>query len=121
MNTGYCVTERYTIKEVIEQFESYNNRVAVVVNNKDRVIGVVSQGDILRALSAGQSLYTPVNQIIRSSYLHLYERNMQDAYCIFKRKNISLLPIISEDGRLIDCITINDVYQYLEDRRMETI
>lgn len=110
----YCVREKYTIKEVLEQFESYNNRVAVVTSDSDKVIGVVSQGDILRALSAGQSLYTPVNQIIRNSFLHLYEKDMVKAYAIFKKKRISLLPIIDHSNKLIDFITIDDIYEYLE-------
>lgn len=49
----YCVSESYTIKEVLEQFESQNDRVAIVIDDHDHVVGVVSQGDILRALSAG--------------------------------------------------------------------
>ncbi len=112
----YCVKESYTIKEVLEQFESYNNRVAIVTNDSNKVIGVVSQGDILRALSAGQNLYTPVNQIIRSSFLHLYEKNMEKAYPIFKKKRISLLPVIDHNNELIDFITIDDIYEYLEKR-----
>lgn len=112
----YCVKEQYTIKEVLEQFESYNNRVAIVTSNSDKVIGVVSQGDILRALSAGQNLYTPVNQIIKNSFLHLYEKDLEKAYPIFKKKRISLLPVIDHSNRLIDFITIDDIYEYLENK-----
>ncbi len=112
----YCVKEQYTIKEVLEQFESYNNRVAIVTNDSGKVIGVVSQGDILRALSAGQNLYTPVNQIIRGSFLHLYEKDMAKAYPIFKKKQISLLPVIDHNSMLIDFITIDDIYEYLEEK-----
>ena len=110
----YCVSEKYTIKEVLEQFESYNNRVAIVTSSSNIVIGVVSQGDILRALSAGIGLYTPVNQVIRSSFLHLYKRDLAKAYPIFKKTLISLLPVINEDNELIDFITIGDIYEYLE-------
>lgn len=112
----YCVGERYTIKEILERFESYNHRVAIVRNDSNKVIGVVSQGDILRALSAGQNLYTPVSQIIQNSFLHLYEKDMEKAYSIFKKTQISLLPIIDHNNELIDFITIKDIYEYLENR-----
>ena len=36
----YCVGEFYAIKEVLEQFENSNDRVAVVVNSSDKVVGV---------------------------------------------------------------------------------
>lgn len=110
----YCVSERYTIKEVLEQFENYNDRVAIVTNDTNKVIGVVSQGDILRALSAGRGLFTPITQIIQSSFLHLYEKDMEKAYPIFKKRKISLLPIINQSNELIDFITLEDIYNYLE-------
>lgn len=112
----YCVGEKYTIKEVLEQFESNNDRVAIVTNESNKVIGVVSQGDILRALSAGRSLYTTVNQIIQNAFLHLYEKNIEKAYPIFKKKKISLLPVIDQNNELTDVITINDIYEYLEEK-----
>lgn len=65
----YCVGEAYTIKEVLEQFENCNDRVAVVLNDSNKVIGVVSQGDILRALSAGADLYIQISQI---SGVHIF-------------------------------------------------
>lgn len=113
----YCVGEFYTIKEVLEQFESSNDRVAIVVNSSDKVIGVVSQGDILRALSSGSNLYVQVNQIIRSSFLHLYTKNMEEAYTIFKKKKITLLPVINYDNELIDVITLDDIFEYLDNRK----
>ncbi len=112
----YCVNERYTIKEVLEQFESYNNRVAIVTNDSNKVIGVVSQGDILRALSAGTGLFVPVKQIIQSSFLHLYEKDLSKAYPIFKKKKISLLPVVDHNNELIDLITLEDIYDYLESK-----
>ena len=110
----YCVNENYTIKEVLEQFENSNDRVAVVVNNSGKVIGVVSQGDILRALSAGTDLYVQINQIIRNSFLHLYSRDLQEAYAIFRKKKITLLPVISYDNELICVISLVDIFEFLE-------
>lgn len=113
----YCVNENYTIKEVLEQFENSNDRVAIVVNDSGKVIGVVSQGDILRALSAGADLYIQINQVIRNSFLHLYSNDLEEAYAIFKKKKITLLPIISYDNELISVITLDDIFKYLETRK----
>ena len=110
----YCIRETYTIKETIERFESANDRVAIVVNNEDKVVGVVSQGDILRALSSGVNMYTQINQIISNSFLHLYEKDMEMAVNIFKMKKITLLPVIDSDNKLVDSITLDDIFNYLE-------
>ncbi len=112
----YCVYEDYTIKETLEQFESSNDRVAIVVTKTGKVSGVVSQGDILRALSAGTDLYVQISQIIRSSFLHLYSRDMEEAYAIFKKKKITLLPVIGNDNELKEVITLDDIFGYLENK-----
>lgn len=112
----YCVSETYTIKEVLNQFENNHDRVAIVINPEDKVIGVVSQGDILRALSSGIDIYTQITQIIQSSFLHLYEKNFKEAYNIFKARKITLLPIIDRQSKLTGIITLDDIFNYLENR-----
>ena len=59
---------------------------------------------------------TAVKQIIKNSFLHLYEKDLEKAYPIFKKKRISLLPVIDHSNKLIDFITIDDIYEYLENR-----
>lgn len=119
MINKYCVDESYTIKEVLEQFEKQNDRVAIVLNNAQKVVGVISQGDILRALSGGADIYTPINKIFRSEFLHQYSKNMKDAYAVFKSKKITLLPVINAENELIDVITLDDIFEYLESRKDE--
>ena len=97
----HCVLKTYTIKETIDKIDASQDRVALVVNDKNRIIGVVSQGDIIRALSAGRNIYSRVEGIIQSGFLYLKERNMEKAYEIFRKRKITLLPIITENFELI--------------------
>lgn len=117
MINKYCVNEDYTIKEVLEQFESQNDRVAIVIDQCERVIGVVSQGDILRALSAGADLYVPIRKITRCEFIHQYEKKMKEAYVIFKNTKITVLPVIDHENKLIDVITLDDIFDYLENMK----
>lgn len=111
----YCVLESYTIKEVMEVFEGNHERVAIVVNDNRKVTGVVSQGDIIRGLASGVDMYIQVSAIIRPSFLYLQERDMEKAYKIFRDKKITLLPVVSRDYKLVDTITLNDIFDYLEE------
>ena len=112
----YSVRESYTIKEVIEVIDANQDRVAVVMNDNDRVIGVVSQGDIIRALTSGVNLYAQVSTIIRPSFLYETKRDMERAYSIFKRTQITMLPILDEEFHLVDIINLKNIYAYLEMR-----
>lgn len=110
----YCVNLDYTIKEAIERIDASKNRVALVLNQHSKVVGVVSQGDIIRALSSGKTLFTRIDTMIRSNFLYLNERNMDEAYKLFKKIKITLLPIVDEDFYLKDVINMDDIYEYME-------
>lgn len=110
------VSNTYRIKEVMESFEENHERVVCVLNKNKIILGVVSQGDIIRALAGDIDIYANIMQIIQPSFLYLHKRDMKEAYKIFKEKKITLLPIVSDEFRLIDMITSDDIYQYLEDK-----
>jgi CBS domain containing-hemolysin-like protein len=113
---NYCVRDTYTIKELAEQFETNHERAAIVINENKKVIGIVSQGDIIRALSKGIDIYAHIKTIISPSFLYLVEKNMDSAYKMFKQTQITLLPVVNDDFEIRDVITIKDIYKYLEDR-----
>ena len=115
----YCINQDYTIKEAIEKIDLGKDRVAIVINNFGKVIGILSQGDIIRALSAGKNLYSQVIGIIQPSFLYLNRKDYKAAYKLFKKKKITLLPIVNEDFKLIDVLTLDDIYDYLEGKRNE--
>jgi CBS domain-containing protein len=108
------VNDTYTIKELIDQFQTNHERAVIVVNENKKVIGIVSQGDIIRALSNNIDIYAYVKSIISPSFLYLEKRDMGMAYKIFREKQITLLPIINANFEIQDVITIKDIYNYLE-------
>lgn len=110
----YCVGLDYTIREVIERIEKTKNRVVVVVNKEESVVGVVSEGDIIRAMLQGNDLYSRIDSIIRPNYFYLNDKDMEKAYRLFKKYRISLLPIVDDEFRLTGVINIDDVFNYLE-------
>lgn len=109
----YCVGLDYTLKEIIEKFDVNKDRVAVVTNQNNKVIGVISQGDIIRALCSGISLYTKIECIAKPSFLYLRERNMEEALKMFQKAKITLLPVVDNEYHLTGVITLDDIYDYL--------
>ncbi len=110
----YCVNETYTIKEVLQQLEQTQDRCVIVTSSAGKVIGVLSQGDIIRALLRGKNIYSSIHDVLNPSFLHLYENNLKRAYKVFKKYKISILPVISKENDLINVITLGDIFQYLE-------
>ena len=115
----FCILENYTIKEALDGFETNGERVMIVRDEDSKVIGVVSEGDIIRALAADIDIHTQIRNIIQNSFLYLKEKDMDKAYRMFKNKRITLLPVIDDDFMLVDVITMRDIYYYLENRGTE--
>lgn len=105
----FCITPNYTLKEVMEVMERNQERGLIVLNEERKVCGFVSQGDIIKALVDGKSLYTYVSNIMSHSIIQLTCRDMKKASEIFIRRNLSLIPVVNEEGFVSDVITPRDV------------
>ncbi len=110
----FCINENDTIVSAISAIEGNHQRSIFVVNAMDKVIGVLSQGDIIRSIIEGVEIYSLVSKIINSSFIYLNNKDMEKAYHIFKTKNLSIIPILDKDFCLKDIITIFDIYTFLE-------
>ena len=87
-----------------------------MVDEEDKVLGIVSQGDIIRALISGKSLFTQVKNIIRPNFYYLTSRDLQKAYALFRKHHITLLPIVDNDFHIVEVINMNDIYDFMEER-----
>lgn len=112
--TQFCIYESETIISAIERIEQNNMRTIFVLSSSDKVVGVVSQGDILRAIINGSSLYVQVNKIMTTSFAYLTSKDLNKAIALFKTKYFSLIPILSDDFKLQDVILFTDLINILE-------
>jgi CBS domain-containing protein len=98
-----------TIKEVSNVIALNYSRCAIVTQMNGKVVGVVSEGDIIRSLLEDVSLYTPIGKIVRPSFRYLRERDVQKALELLRSIGITLLPIVDEEFVLQDVITVHDI------------
>lgn len=107
----FCITSGYTIIEAIDIIRSNKNRGAIVINNENKVLGFISQGDILEALVSGSSLYAPVDGIMKPSFLYSFEKDYEKVLPIFREKLITILPIVDQELKLVDIVTLKDILE----------
>jgi CBS domain-containing protein len=112
-----CISETYTIKEAMSIFEEDNERSVIVINATNKVIGILSEGDIIRALHENIDIYAPIKAILKPSFIYLKERNMAKAYTLFKSKKILLLPVVNDNYELMEIITLKNIFRYLEEEK----
>ena len=110
----FCVKKDYTILEAIDRIEAAKNRAVIVLNERDSVIGVLSQGDIIRALISGKDLRARIESLIRPNFFYIKDYDMRRAYEIFKKFELTILPVVDDDFHLKSVITISDIYRYID-------
>lgn len=83
-----------------------NNLRCVFLTDGEKVVGVCSQGDIMKALLRGGNVHMPVEKIAIMNFRYLRESDWVTAQRWIRELGITMVPILNEDFRLIDVITL---------------
>jgi len=109
----YCVDEEQTIKDAISVIQNNLSRCVVVLNSKKKVVGVFSEGDVLRAILNDIDVHAPLKKVIKPSFFYLKEKNIEEAYKFVKKHGITLIPLVDTDFKLKDVFTIFDIMKHM--------
>lgn len=113
----YCVNESETLLDAISRIEQNNMRSVFVIQENGKVVGIVSQGDILRAIITGSNLYVQVNKIMTTSFKYLRKKDIKEAIKLFKANYFSLIPVLTDGFRLKDVIIFTDLINILDTQK----
>lgn len=100
-----CINEKALLKEAISAIQANDDRCVVVLGQNDVVLGVFSEGDVLRAVLAGREMHAPIKYLIRPNFTYLNKYCKRELLNIFK-KGHTLIPIVDKDFRLLNIITL---------------
>ena len=82
--------------------------VLFVVDDEDRMVGTLTDGDSRRALVAGASVNDPVERIMHRSFNYMKLENIGDVREIKrqKEKKMKLVPILDTERHIVDIINL---------------
>lgn len=100
----YTIHHASTIREAMERIEANKHRVVIVVDDERRVLGTVSDGDIRRAFLHDVLPLAPVTRIMQLNPHVVAEADRARGLDVLKEKQVTVLPVVSEDNRLIDVL-----------------
>tara|TARA_B100000927_G_C16178069_1_gene354198 strand:- start:26 stop:376 length:351 start_codon:yes stop_codon:yes gene_type:complete len=113
-NDSYIIlSEKSSIKDALVYIKNNNSRHVFITSKNEKVIGVISEGDILDALLRGIDLSSGLNDLINRSFVFLTEDDMNDKSKILRILNqgILIIPVLNQRMELINVINYLD---YLE-------
>lgn len=108
--SSLCVTKDVTIRKVLEVIDNNKKQLALVIDNKNRLIGSITDGDIRRAILKDVSLENSIEAIMNQNPKYIVESFVEkDALLLMKNNNIHHLPIVNKNHQIIDLILIEDL------------
>lgn len=91
-----------TVRDCLEAIDRGANSIALAVDGSGRLVGLVTDGDMRRALLAGADLKTPAAAYIRTNPVSVDPGYSRSAVLdLMSSLRISQVPIVSADGTLV--------------------
>lgn len=106
--SNYVLDLDSTLLDAAQVIERNHSRCAVVVT-EGKVIGVIAEGDLLRATLQGSTIYANVKKFVKLDFKYLKSRDEEAALSLFKAYGFTLIPVLDDDFHLIDVIPISDI------------
>jgi CBS domain-containing protein len=107
MEDKYLITPDDTLENAMRKIESNKHRSLIVVHD-GRVVGVISDGDIRKALLMKRLLITRVGDIMKLNFAFMTHINPREAEDLFHKLGIFLVPVVNGAMGLKDII-VRDV------------
>lgn len=109
------INEHSTVKEALEKLDLLaSESVLFVVNQDQKVLGTITDGDLRRGFIKGLSLTHPLNDFMKSSFRFIRkgETSLNDI-SNFRKLNIKILPEINQQGLLIGVVNLEKQKSFL--------
>ena len=105
-----CLNYKESLLNALKNLERYNTQIVLVIDNKGKLLGTISDGDIRRNLIIGNSLETKVTEIMNKNFVSVNKNfSKQKILEIMRAKDINQIPIIDKDGKVVDIILLREL------------
>ena len=113
----FFVSKTTSIQEAMRCIDNNAKGIALIVNDKRRLIATITDGDIRRAILDGLSLNLPLEKLLERKPASSYPNPVTaptsadsgELLKIMREKSIRQIPVIDENKRVVDLITLADL------------
>jgi len=106
----YTIPDTATLLDAVDVITHNHSRCAITISG-NKVTGIISEGDIMRALLKGTDIHAPLAGFTNPSFKFLQSRDLTAALGLFHQHGISLVPVLDVDFALIDVILLRDILE----------
>jgi dTDP-glucose pyrophosphorylase len=108
----YFIKPNSSIKEAIEVIDRGAAQVALVVGAENQLCGILTDGDIRRAILKGVSLEDSASKIMTNSPYYVTHGTLRhEALDLMREKIVHHVPVVDENMKITDLFVLDDLIQ----------
>lgn len=96
-----------SVEDAVKAIERSALHTAFVIDDKQVLVGILTNGDIRRFLLAGGTITGPVTAAMNRKFRSVHVNSLREECLRLFDIGHSVVPRIDDEGRLIDCLTPN--------------
>lgn len=101
-----------SIHQTIQIIDSSGLQIALVVDENQTLLGVVTDGDIRRAILKALPLSTPISEVMNTHPLTIQQRtSVETILSIMKKNSLQRIPIINSQKQVINLALLETLIQ----------
>lgn len=107
--TNFIISHRCNIKEALTQLNNLHSfaMTLFVVDDNERMIGSLTDGDIRRAIISGKTLDSNIKEGMHTSFSALRNKNDIKNLKGLRESNIILVPLLDNNNHIIDVLDLS--------------
>ena len=99
-----------TIKEALKIIDSGAVKIALVVDENDKLLGTITDGDIRRAILKGKNLEDGIEDIYFKNPITVsIDENKENIINLCISKKIYQVPVVDKDGKIVKIILLDEI------------
>jgi dTDP-glucose pyrophosphorylase len=111
--TKLFIQPNLSIKEALRQLDKSGESCLIVVNNKSKLLGTLTDGDVRRVILKGKFLNDKISGIYEKNptFLKRNKYSLNQTKDLFIKKEVDLIPIVDSSKKVVDLIFFNDLFK----------
>lgn len=106
------IYESASVKAALKRLDKTKEKVLLVVDNKDRLLGTITDGDVRRYILKGESLDNDIMGVYNKKPLYIKKNNFSVPLIkkMLIENKVELIPVLNDDSKVIDFTTWSEVF-----------
>ena len=111
--SNFTIDSNSNLIDAIYKIQQNKNREIIIVSKK-KVLGILSEGDILRCILKNISLHSSISKHVNKNFKFLKSNDTKLALKYFAKYNFNIIPILNDRFELKDIIILSKLLKKLK-------